>query len=179
MAPRSRRSVIMAGMPSCDPQLSIVAPRLGEGRASILAVRLCASAHATIRRLAEAAHPHEGCGVLIGSYEGDAVLVREATSARNLWTERLADRYDMDPADIQAADRSARARGFDTVGFWHSHPDHPAHPSRFDSDRSWAGYAYLIVNTVAGGSGDLNAFGRDDEAAGLQPIELQSEASQP
>jgi proteasome lid subunit RPN8/RPN11 len=146
---------------------------------SVLAVRLSATAHATIACLAEAAHPHEGCGVLIGSYEGDTVLVQEATSARNLWTERLADRYDMDPADIQAADRSARARGLDTVGFWHSHPDHPARPSQLDSDRSWADYAYLIVSTVAGGSGDLNAFGRDHEAGGLQPIALQLEASQP
>ena len=142
-------------------------------------MRLSATAPAPIGRLAEAAHPHEGCGVLIGRYEGDDVLVQEATSARNLWTERLADRYDMDPADIQAADRSARARGLDTVGFWHSHPDHPARPSQLDSDRSWADYAYLIVNTVAGGSGDLNAFGRDDEAAGLEPIALQLEASQP
>jgi proteasome lid subunit RPN8/RPN11 len=169
----------MAGMPSSDPQLSIVAPRLGEGRVSVLAVRLSAPAHATIRRLAEAAHPHEGCGVLIGSHEGDTVLVQEATSARNLWTERLTDRYDMDPADIQAADRSARVRGLDAVGFWHSHPDHPARPSQFDSDRSWADYAYLIVNTVAGGSGDLNAFGRAHEAVGLQPIALQLEAGQP
>jgi len=136
-------------------------------------VRLATSAHASIRRLAEAAYPHEGCGVLIGAYEGDAVVVREATSARNLWTQRLADRYDMDPADIQAADRSARARGLDVVGFWHSHPDHPARPSQLDSERSWADYAYLIVNTVAGGSGDLNAFGRDDAGDGLQPIALQ------
>ncbi len=136
-------------------------------------MRLATSAHASIRRLAEAAYPHEGCGVLIGAYEGDAVVVREATSARNLWTQRLADRYDMDPADIQAADRSARARGLDVVGFWHSHPDHPARPSQLDSERSWADYAYLIVNTVAGGSGDLNAFGRDDAGDGLQPIALQ------
>jgi proteasome lid subunit RPN8/RPN11 len=169
----------MAWMPSSDPQLSIVAPRLGDGRGGVLAVRLAATAHATIRRLAEAAHPHEGCGVLIGSHQGDAVLVQEATSARNLWTERLTDRYDMDPADIQAADHSARVRGLDTVGFWHSHPDHPARPSQFDSDRSWADYAYLIVNTGADGSGDLNAFVRDDQAAGLQPIALELEDGQP
>ena len=146
---------------------------------SVLGVRLSAAAHSTIRRLAEAAYPHEGCGVLIGTYDGEAVAAQEATSARNLWTERLFDRYDMDPADIQAADRSARALGLDVVGFWHSHPDHPARPSQFDADRSWADYAYLIVNTVAGGSGDLNAFGRDDEADVLQPIALELEAAQP
>jgi proteasome lid subunit RPN8/RPN11 len=146
---------------------------------SVLDVRLSAAAQATIRRLAEVAYPHEGCGVLIGAYEGDAVAVQEATSARNLWTQRLADRYDMDPADIQAADGRARARGLDVVGFWHSHPEHPARPSQFDSDRSWADYAYLIVNTGAGGSGDLNAFGRGDEGNGLQPIALRVEEGQP
>jgi proteasome lid subunit RPN8/RPN11 len=146
---------------------------------SVLGVRLSAAAHATIRRLGEAAYPDEGCRVLIGAYEGDAVLVQEATSARNLWVERLFDRYDMDPADIQAADRSARARGLDAVGFWHSHPDHPARPSQFDSDRSWANYAYLIVTTLAGGSGDLNAFGRDDSGDGLEPIALALEAAHP
>jgi proteasome lid subunit RPN8/RPN11 len=146
---------------------------------SVLAVHLSASAHDAIRRLAEAAYPHEGCGVLIGRYEGDGVAVPEATSARNLWTERLADRYDMDPADIQAADRSARARGLDVVGFWHSHPDHPARPSPFDSDRSWLDYAYLIINTVAAGSGDLNAFVRDRESGDLTPITLRLEDAQP
>ncbi|MGD1053223.1 MAG: M67 family metallopeptidase [Candidatus Dormibacteria bacterium] len=146
---------------------------------SVRAVRLSALAHASIRRLAEAAYPHEGCGVLVGNYQGEAVVVEEATSARNLWSDRLADRYDMDPADIQAADRAARARGMDVVGFWHSHPDHPARPSQFDSDRSWPDCAYLIVNTVDGGSGDLNAFGREDEAAGLQSIALQLEVALP
>jgi proteasome lid subunit RPN8/RPN11 len=150
-----------------------------EGTVSVLAARLSGSAHDAIRRLAEAAYPHEGCGVLIGAYQGDAVTVQEATSAANLWTERLADRYDMDPGDIQAADRSARARGLDVVGFWHSHPDHPARPSRFDSDRSWIDYAYLIVNTVAGGSGDINAFARDREGEDLGPIELRLEEAQP
>ncbi len=146
---------------------------------SVLAVRLSASAHAAIRRLAAAAYPHEGCGVLIGLYEGDGVTVQEATSAGNLWTERLADRYDIDPADIQAADRSARARGLDVVGFWHSHPDHPARPSLFDADRSWIDYAYLIVTTMVGGSGDLNAFARDGEGVGLTPIGLQLQDAQP
>ena len=148
---------------------------------NLLAVHLPASARDAIRRLAEAAYPNEGCGVLIGLYEGegDGVAVGEATSARNLWTERLADRYDMDPADIQAADRSARARGLDVVGFWHSHPDHPARPSQFDSDRSWLDYVYLIINTVVAGSGDLNAFASDRESGGLTPITLRLEDAQP
>ena len=71
---------------------------------SLASVRLSAGAEAEIRRLAAAAYPHEGCGVLIGAYTGDSVAVEEATSGRNLWSERLRDRYDLDPADIRAAD---------------------------------------------------------------------------
>ncbi|MGD0371393.1 MAG: M67 family metallopeptidase [Candidatus Dormibacteria bacterium] len=142
---------------------------------SVLAVRLAGPAHAEIRRLAEAAYPNEGCGVLIGAYDGEAVVVEEATSGRNLWTERLRDRYELDPADIQAADGRARARDLDVVGFWHSHPDHPAWPSEFDSDRSWVDYAYLIVNTVSDASGDLNAFSPAGEGLGLRQIVLRLE----
>ena len=142
---------------------------------SLASVQLGAAAQAEIRRLATAAYPHEGCGVLIGSYRGDGVAVEEVTSGRNLWTERLRDRYDLDPADIQSADRSARQRGLDVVGFWHSHPDHPARPSQFDSDRAWVDYAYLIVNSGSNGTGDLNAFAKDAQAQALQPIALAQE----
>ena len=140
---------------------------------TLSAVRLSAVALADVRRLGAAAYPHEGCGVLIGSYRPGAVVVQEVTSGRNLWTERLRDRYDLDPADIQAADRRARSLGLDVVGFWHSHPDHPARPSQFDSDRAWLDYAYLIVNTAKGGSGDLNAFSLPVEGGLLEPIALE------
>jgi proteasome lid subunit RPN8/RPN11 len=139
-----------------------------------VSVRLDAAARAEIRRLAAQAYPHEGCGVLIGVFDGKVIEVREATSGRNLWTERLRDRYDLDPADIQAADRSARGRGLDVVGFWHSHPDHPARPSQFDSDRSWPGYAYLIVSSTSGGTADLNAFAQGAEGGDLRPVALDT-----
>lgn len=135
-------------------------------------MRIAEEAVAAIRRLGTSAYPDEGCGVLVGSYDSEAVSVVEATSGRNLWTERSRDRYDLDPADIQRADREARARGLDVVGFWHSHPDHPARPSQFDSDRAWAEYAYLIVNSTASGTGELNAFSLAGEGEGLHPVEL-------
>jgi len=142
---------------------------------SLAPVRLVAGTEAEIRRLAAAAYPHEGCGVLIGSSSTEGVLVRDVTSGHNLWSQRLRDRYDLDPADIRAADASARSRGLDVVGFWHSHPDHPAWPSQFDSERAWADYAYLIVNSHDAGTGDLNAFGLDGEAQGLRPVGLVAE----
>ena len=140
-------------------------------------MRLAGPAHAEIRRLAEAAYPHEGCGVLIGGHDADTVRVQEATSGRNLWTERLADRYDLDPADILAADVCARARGLDVVGFWHSHPDHPAWPSQFELR---PGLGRLRVRHRHNGgrraAADLNAFSPAGEGRGLREIVLSSRA---
>jgi proteasome lid subunit RPN8/RPN11 len=82
----------------------------------------------------------------------------------------MRDRYDLDPADIAAAERQARAVGRDVVGFWHSHPDHPAQPSQFDTDRAWVDYAYLIVNTTPQGSGDLNGFRLEGEGQPFQSV---------
>ncbi|MHB8719128.1 MAG: M67 family metallopeptidase [Candidatus Dormibacteria bacterium] len=127
----------------------------------------------TIRELAAAAYPHEGCGVLIGHLAStDRVTVVAATSGRNLNTERARDRYLLDPADIVRADREARQRGLDVVGFWHSHPDHPARPSQFDTDHAWVDYVYIIVNSHASGTGDLNAFALEGEGAPFAALTL-------
>jgi proteasome lid subunit RPN8/RPN11 len=125
---------------------------------TIKEISLATDADGSIRGLAAAAYPNEGCGVLIGRFAGDSVEVVEATSGRNTNVERSRDRYLLDPADIVRADREARTRDLDIVGFWHSHPDHPASPSQFDTDHAWMDYVYVIVNTITGGSGDLNGF---------------------
>jgi proteasome lid subunit RPN8/RPN11 len=129
-------------------------------------------ASARIRELAAAAYPDEGCGVLVGFLAGARVEVVDATSGTNLNTDRSRDRYLLDPADIIRADRDARARDLDIVGFWHSHPDHPARPSQFDTDHAWVDYVYIIVNTTAGGAGDLNGFTLADEGAPFEQLPL-------
>jgi proteasome lid subunit RPN8/RPN11 len=115
---------------------------------------------AELRRLAALAYPSEGCGVLVGSFgDGGAgqVSVRSVSSAANL-SSRGRDRYELDPLAILRAERSAREAGLDVVGFWHSHPDHPAAPSRLDTERAWADYLYVIVSTSADGAGDVRGW---------------------
>jgi len=141
---------------------------------AIVRAVLTAGVSKAIREYAAAAYPHEGCGVLIGeqSAEDSAVRVVDVTSARNLFTSRLEDRYDLDPADMLQADRDARAQGRDVVGVWHSHPDHPARPSQFDTDRAWAGWVYVIVATQSGGAGDANAFALEAEGGAFAQLQL-------
>src|SRR5271169_2550742 len=95
---------------------------------------------------ARSGYPHEVCGVLLGKMHGIAPGERrEAVSsfrAKNLNEDRPHDRYLMDPSDMNAADVAARERGLEIVGFYHSHPDHPAVASKTDLENSspWGGY---------------------------------------
>jgi len=130
------------------------------------------AAERRIRDLAVAAYPNEGCGVLLGRRDGTRMIIVDVTSARNMWTERSADRYDLDPVDFLRADRDARSRGLDVCGIWHSHPDHPARPSQFDTDRAWLDYVYIICRTTAAGAEDVNAFSLDAEGGPFSQIGL-------
>ncbi|GAC1341972.1 MAG: M67 family metallopeptidase [Candidatus Dormibacteria bacterium] len=134
-------------------------------------VRLTADAEARLRELAEGAYPHEGCGVLIGR-PGEETVVESVTSGRNLVTERSRDRYELDPGDIVAAERLARESNREVLGFWHTHPDHPARPSQFDTDHAWTDYVYIICS-VTGGSCDLvRAWSLRDPGGPFEPVDM-------
>ena len=139
---------------------------------TITTIELAAVADASIRELASAAYPHEGCGVLIGSFSAAGAHIVEATSGRNLNTERARDRYLLDPGDIVRADKHARSLGLDVLGYWHSHPDHPAWPSQFDTDHAWVDYVYLIVKTETGVSRDLNGFTLTGEGGTFEQLPM-------
>ena len=116
--------------------------------------------------------PERGMRRLLGRRDGTRMLIVDVTSARNMWTERSADRYDLDPVDFIKADRDARSRGLDIAGIWHSHPDHPARPSQFDTDRAWLDYVYIICRTTESGAEDVNAFALEGEGAPFAQIAL-------
>jgi molybdopterin/thiamine biosynthesis adenylyltransferase/proteasome lid subunit RPN8/RPN11/rhodanese-related sulfurtransferase/molybdopterin converting factor small subunit len=114
-------------------------------------------------------YPHEVCGLLLGKMHGTAPGERReaivSRRAKNLNAERPHDRYLMDPSDMNAADTAARELGLEIVGFYHSHPDHPAIASRTDLENSspWGGYSYPIVSVVKGDVADLRSWTREDD----------------
>jgi proteasome lid subunit RPN8/RPN11 len=68
-------------------------------------------------------------------------------------------RYRIGADDYREADRYAQRNGLDIVGFYHSHPDHPARPSDTDlAEATLPGYSYVIVSVVAGRSEDMTAW---------------------
>ncbi len=115
-----------------------------------------------LEMVVDAAYPFEACGVMIGSTGRRTVAVEDVFHARNLNVERARDRFLLDPQDHLAVDRVARRRGLDVVGFWHSHPDHPARPSATDLEAAWKDHSYLIVSTAAFGASVFRSWRLDD-----------------
>ena len=118
-----------------------------------------------------AGYPEEVCGLLVGRRTEDGFQVERVVQARNLEQNRKRDRYELAPDDWLATENRARQEGLEVVGVWHSHPDHPARPSKTDLEAAWEGYAYLIVSVTARGTADARSWllveGRFEE----QPLE--------
>ncbi|MBI5560102.1 MAG: M67 family metallopeptidase [Deltaproteobacteria bacterium] len=103
------------------------------------------------------AYPHECCGVLAGKIEEGKKVVR-VYRARNTNEERSCDRYSLDPSELLKIEKDAKAGGFDIIGIYHSHPDHPARPSTFDRERGWPEYSYIIVSVRGGRDTEVKSW---------------------
>ena len=119
------------------------------------AVRIPAAALAAIRREAARAYPNEGCGALIGRVPH---VVCETLALPNLEQGNPRVRFTVSPQDYLATEASADARGLSLLGFWHSHPDHPARPSPTDRAHAWPGLLTLVIAVERGEPGELTAW---------------------
>ena len=124
-----------------------------------------------IRRHGEAAYPAECCGALVGRADGAAKDVVRLWPAINRRTDD-PHRYLIAPDDLRRLERDVRAVGQEIVGYYHSHPDHPARPSAFDTEHAWPWYSYLIVRIDRGRGADLASWVLDDERPLMHPESL-------
>jgi proteasome lid subunit RPN8/RPN11 len=112
-----------------------------------------------IRAHGEETYPHECCGVLLGQMDGDDRVVVSVARARNTRTDSPHNRYDIDPKDQIRIQREGRKRGEDVIGYYHSHPDHPARWSQTDlAEAHWPGYSYVITSVEQGKAAITNSF---------------------
>jgi proteasome lid subunit RPN8/RPN11 len=112
-----------------------------------------------LRAHGEETYPHECCGILLGKSDADALTVNELLRAGNTRTDSAHNRYNIAPQELIAAQRQARKSGLDIVGFYHSHPDHPAQWSPTDfTEAHWFGCAYVITAIERGHAKITNSF---------------------
>ena len=94
-------------------------------------------------------YPHECCGALFGDAASNRII--SAQPLPNTTEEGPRRRFLVRPADYLAAERGAKAAGLELIGFYHSHPDHPARPSQHDLDHAWPNFHYVIASVLRDG----------------------------
>jgi proteasome lid subunit RPN8/RPN11 len=123
---------------------------------------LTRTAAEAIARHGEDTYPHECCGALVGDDTGVAHVV----ALPNTTEEGPRRRFLVRAEDYRLAERHASQLGGHLLGFYHSHPDHPARPSQYDLDHAWPTFAYVIVAVAAGKAGDMTVwFLKDDRSS--------------
>jgi len=146
-----------------------------------------------IQRHAEADYPAECCGILLGQVEGDSKEVSEVAPIPNLrhdparaeellplddpGHESERNRFLIDPREQLRVEKDARARTLTVLGYYHSHPDHPARPSGYDREHAWPWYSYVIVSVEQGRARDTRSWALHDDRAGFEPEPLELEES--
>lgn len=117
----------------------------------------------TIERHAAVSYPEECCGVLIGRSNGGSTFVERILSVGNEREDSRHNRFLISPDTILAAHREARALDLEVLGYYHSHPDHPARPSEFDREHAWPGLSYLIVSVQKGKVAEARSWRLSDD----------------
>jgi len=133
-----------------------------------MALELKSGAAAAIRAHGVETYPNECCGALIGR---DGV-VTGTYALPNTTEEGPRRRFLVRPEDYREAEKRATEAGGDLLGFYHSHPDHPARPSQYDLDHAWPFFSYIIVSVREGVSQEMTSWRLQEDRSAFDPEEL-------
>lgn len=152
-------------------------------------LRLTPSHLETIHQHGARDYPSECCGILLGHSNQTHKEVTEVVPLKNLRhdpekaqellplessaAESDRNRFLIDPRDQIRVEKDARRRGLEVLGYYHSHPDHPARPSNYDRDHAWPWYSYVIISVERGKPGELNSWVLADDRSGFDSEHLQ------
>jgi proteasome lid subunit RPN8/RPN11 len=139
-------------------------------------LRISKADYDLIRWEAERSYPHECCGIILGNVFDGVRHVSMTITCENARTDSLANRYSIRPEQVVAAQKLARSRGENIIGFYHSHPDHPADYSPTDLEEAhWFDCSYVITAVERGAIGATRSFvlvGHEDQKE-FQPEEIE------
>ena len=130
---------------------------------------------AMITRHCEAHYPQEGCGILIGRVEEERKVVLDVILTDNAYREeRRHRRYTIPPAQLLQGELQAEKVGLQVIGYFHSHPDHPARPSVHDFELAWPDYSYLILAVQEGVTADRRSWQLEPDRSGFAEESITS-----
>jgi len=122
-------------------------------------LRIKRAEYESLRAHGEQTYPHECCGVMLGRWDGDTRIVASVVPCGNMRADSPQNRYSIDPKELVRIQRQGRERGEDIIGFYHSHPDHPAQWSTTDlAEAHWISCSYVITSVEKGKAVATNSF---------------------
>jgi proteasome lid subunit RPN8/RPN11 len=124
---------------------------------------------------AKTAYPHECCGLIVGKINDSGKVVHDVYPVENKNKVRAADRYEIDSKEFDRIDRKSSEKGWNIIGIYHSHPDHPAEPSAFDKECAcvWTEYSYIIISVKDGVDDDLRCWHFDSGKKEVEEEEIK------
>jgi proteasome lid subunit RPN8/RPN11 len=149
----------------------------------VKSVILPAALLAEMEEHGRAAYPEECCGFLIGDSperERDGTRTISALErAGNEFDGERRRRFLIRPEELRNLERRLEGTGRAVVGFYHSHPDHPARPSHFDQEHAWPWYSYLVMAVTALDTPAIGAFELEPDSATFREIPLSVTGRRP
>ena len=141
-----------------------------------MSLRLPAQLMAEIQRHAEQRYPEEGAGLILGSLDGEDRTARSVLPVNNTFeAEQRGRRYLIDPMTILQAEEEAERKGLSVLGVFHSHPDHPPTPSKFDVEWAVPWYIYLITSVRQGIAEHTRAWQLQEDHTRMIEVQLANE----
>jgi len=131
------------------------APRDSSARRSAYMIELGPGTFDAIRAHGASTYPDECCGALLGPKQG-AIIAAYALPNEHAGERRR--RFLIGPDEYRMAEKRASETGQELLGFYHSHPDHPAVPSAFDLEHAWPNLSYIIVSVKKGSPDEMRSW---------------------
>lgn len=143
----------------------------------MVSVQLFRAAEDALRSHCEREYPREACGFLIGpdpASLGDASReIRRAIPAINEANDGRQRRFVIASDEVRRREAEVESSAEAVLGFYHSHPDQPAAPSRLDQAHAWPWYSYLVVSVESGRAREMTAFELNAKRRRFEPIRLE------
>jgi len=138
-----------------------------------MAVKISSNLQQQIFEQMEATFPNEGGGFLLGLLDGDDTVIQDVIHVENVFeTEEQYHRYAMTPQNWANMEDEADERGLQLVGYYHSHPNHPAIPSEFDRDHALPNFVYIITSVLDGKSAKQLAWLLSEDRTKFNELDL-------
>ena len=122
-------------------------------------------------------YPNETCGAMLGVDGADSREVCALFPLTNRRDDSPRNRFSITADDFRAAERAAKQQGLELLGWYHSHPDHPARPSEFDREHAWPWYSYVIMSVANGEPRDMTSWQLADDRSHFLTEEIASSAN--